>query len=33
MDWAEDIAETARAYSDTAFGVVEVTVLEKKDAR
>jgi len=26
MDWAEGIAETARAYSDTAFGVAEAQV-------
>jgi len=30
MGWADGTVETAKAYSDTAFDVVEVTVLEKE---
>jgi 2-polyprenyl-3-methyl-5-hydroxy-6-metoxy-1,4-benzoquinol methylase len=30
MDWADGIAETARAYSGTAFSLVEAAVLERE---
>ena len=30
MDWADGIAETARVYSGTAFGMAEAAVLERE---